>query len=137
MGGITHFIYHPWFEPVEYRELEAGTTGYGRTPSSQVSTQPPLDMYQRAEGDKIQVRGDAPLVRRKLDQGSDRGRGGPIALEHGQKAGGRGRTQHRHSTRCPCNVRTWEKAVYGGNRNLASHLRTPIETMYDDKLPQG
>ena len=31
----------------------------------------------------------------------------------------------------------WEKAVYGGNRDLASHLRTPIETMYGDELPRG
>ena len=30
-----------------------------------------------------------------------------------------------------------ETVAYGGNRDLASHLRTPIETMYGDELPRG
>ena len=134
MGGITHFIHHPWFEPVEYRELEEGTTGYGRTPSSLVSTQPPLDRYQRAEGDTIKfvvmphwfgansTRGViADAVARALEQARRPGvEEHPVPtfnIAHGRRHG--------------------EKAVYGGNRDLASHLRTPIETMYGDKLPQG
>jgi hypothetical protein len=29
MGGITHFIYHPWFEPLEEEEIDEGTKLYG------------------------------------------------------------------------------------------------------------
>ena len=124
LGGITHFIYHPWFEPVEYRELKEGTT--------LVSTQTPLDRYQRAEGDTIKfvvmphwfgansTRGViADAVARALEQarrpGVEEHPAPTFNIAHGRRHG--------------------EKAVYGGNRDLASHLRTPIETMYGDDLP--
>ena len=134
MGGITHFIYHPWFEPVEYRELEAGTTGYGRTPSSQVSTQPPLDMYQRAEGEKFKF----VVMPHWFGANSTRGVIADAVARALEQARRPGVEEHPAPTfnTMPSNT-PWKKAVYGGNRDLASHLRTPIETMYGDKLPQG
>ena len=134
MGGITHFIYHPWFEPVDYRELDKGTTGYGRTPSSLVSTQPPLDRYQRAEGEKFKF----VVMPHWFGANSTRGVIADAVARALEQARRPGVEEHPAPTfnTMPSNT-PWKKAVYGGNRDLASHLRTPIETMYDDKLPQG
>ena len=134
MGGITHFIYHPWFEPVDYRELDKGTTGYGRTPSSLVSTQPPLDRYQRAEGEKFKF----VVMPHWFGANSTRGVIADAVARALEQARRPGVEEHPAPTfnTMPSNT-PWKKAVYGGNRDLASHLRTPIETMYDDDLPQG
>ena len=126
MGGITHFIYHPWFEPVEYRELEEGTTRYGR--------QTPLDRYQKAEGDTIKF----VVMPHWFGANSTRGVIADAVARALEQAGRPGVEEHPAPTfNIKHGGRNRGKAVYGGNRDLASHLRTPIETMYGDKLPQG
>ena len=122
MGGITHFIYHPWFEPVEYGELNEGTTRTARRAE--------LDKYQTTkEGDTYRflamphwfgnnsTRGViADAVARALEQARR-----PGVEEHPVPA-----LNIRH------NYLNLEKVAYGGNKNLAGHLRTPIETIYGD-----
>ena len=126
LGGITQFIYHPWFEPVEYRELKEGTT--------LVSTQTPLDRYQRAEGDTIKF----VAMPHWFGENSTRGVIADAVARALEQARRPGVEEHPVPTfNIAHGRRHGEKAVYGGNRDLASHLRTPIETMYGDKLPQG
>ena len=126
MDGITHFIYHPWFEPVEYRKLYEGITWSDRG-SFRGSE---LDRYQRIEEDNQQkfvamphwfgnnsTRGViADAVARALEQARR-----PGVQEHPVPAFN---ILHRN--------RNKEEVAYGGSSDLESHLRTPIETIYGD-----
>ena len=140
MGGITHFIYHPWFEPVEYRELEEGATGYGSQTDGAIR-QPLLDRYQRIEGDTIKF----VVMPHWFGENSTRGVIADAVARALEQARRPGVKEHPVSTfNIEHGGRNRGKAVYGGNRDLESHLRTPIEIMYDDKygrykdkLPRG
>ena len=127
MDPITHFIYHPWFEPVEYEHLEEGVTRYGATRSHGGNR---LDRYQRIEEDGKQkfvmmphwfgdnsTRGViADAVARALEQARR-----PGVEEHPVPA-----IDILHSGR------NRETVAYGENRDLAGYLRTPISIIDRD-----
>ena len=128
MDPITHFIYHPWFEPVEYEHLEEGITRYGATRSHGGKR---LDRYQRIEEDGKQkfvmmphwfgdnsTRGViADAVARALEQARR-----PGVKEHPVPA-----IDILHSY-----GRNRETVAYGENWDLAAYLRTPISIIDRD-----
>ncbi len=120
MGGITHFIYHPWFEPVEYGELEQGAT----QSANRLHT---LDKYQRIKEDNKQKFVAMPHW---FGNNSTRGVIADAVARAVEQARRPGVQEHPVPT---VNIlhhnRNREKVAYGGSSDLAGHLRTPIETI--------
>ena len=114
MDGITHFIYHPWFEPVGKLD---GITRYDGAK--------PLDTYQKIkEGDnwkfvtKPRWFGDN-LTRGVIADAVAR------ALEQAKKPG----VEEHPVTSITTNRNTGQKEItYGDDFSLASTLRTPADS---------
>ena len=127
MDPITHFIYHPWFEPVEYIHLEQDITRFGATRSGGGAR---LDRYQIIGEGKSRrfaamphwfgansTRGViADAVARALEQARR-----PGVEEHPLPAIN---IKHIYAR--------VQKADYGGSRDLAAYLRTPISIIDRD-----
>ena len=128
MGGITHFIYHPWFEPVEYRELYNGAT-------RSATRLHQLDEYQRIKEDNQQKFAAMPHW---FGKNSTRGVIADAVARALEQARRPGVKEHPVPT---LNIRhnylNLGKVAYGGSKNLAGHLRTPIETIYGDQSQDG